>query len=123
MNDFNPVDEFGRTNDTNLISGGFAWPLSQRWSTLAYAQYNISKIRPDGFYGGFQFDTCCWTFRAIAARNFDNEEKDAQDQVIENYKDSFYIQLQLKSLGSIGTSPGNLLTNTLTGFNDPFKSP
>ena len=107
--------------NTNLISSGFALPLSQHWSGLAYGQYNISKKRPDSYYVGLQYDTCCWTIRAIASRSYEQTYTSSADGPVNVFKDSYYVQLQLKSLGSIGTSPGNLLASTLGGFDDTFR--
>lgn len=111
---------YGFSNTTNLIGSGVAWPLTQHWSGLAYAQYNISQERPDSYYGGLQYDTCCWTFRAIASRSFSKWDTAPDGSPINVFKNAYYLQLQLKSLGSIGNSPSGLLTSTL-GLNDTFK--
>lgn len=116
-----PTDSFGLSNNTNLIASGAAWPLTQRWSGLAYGQYNISKDRPDSYYAGLQYDSCCWTFRVIASRSFKEQNTSETGEPVNIFKNSYYVQLQLKSLGNIGTSPGNLLNSTLSGFSDPFK--
>jgi LPS-assembly protein len=116
------TDPYGFSNSTSLISSGFAVPLSQHWSTLAYGQYNLSKERPDSFYGGLQYDTCCWTLRAIASRSFDKLDTTDPDNPVNVFKNAYYVQLQLKSLGSIGSSsPSNLLSSTLGGFDDTFR--
>ncbi len=116
-----PVDHFNLSNDTNLISSGVAWPLSKNWNGLAYASYNISKQRPDTYYGGLQYDTCCWTFRVIASRSFSSQEANEKGEPVNIFKNSYYVQLQLKSLGNVGNSATSLLANTLSGYLDPFK--
>ena len=115
------TDSYGFSKNTNLISSGFALPLTEHWSGLAYGQYNISKERPDSYYGGLQYDTCCWTIRAIASRSWEKTDTSSSNGPVNVFKDSYYVQLQLKSLGSIGTSPGNLLASTLGGFDDTFR--
>jgi len=116
-----PTDNFGLSNSTNLIGSGVAWPLTRHWSGLVYGQYNISKERADSYYGGLQYDTCCWTMRVIASRSFKEQDTNDEGQPIDVFKDSYYVQLQLKSLGSIGNSPSTLLSNTLSGLNDTFR--
>ncbi len=115
------TDSFGFSNSTNLINAGAAWPLTDHWSELGFGQYNISKERPDSFYGGLQYDTCCWTFRVIASRSFQKQDTNENGGPENIFKNSYYVQLQLKSLGTIGTSPSSLLSDTLSGFADPFK--
>jgi LPS-assembly protein len=116
-----PQDNFGLSNNTNLISSGVAWPLSEHWSGLAYGAYNISKQRPDTYYGGLQYDSCCWTLRFIASRSFVSQASTDSGKPINQFQNSYYVQLQLKSLGNIGVGPSNLLRNTLSGYADPFK--
>lgn len=117
-----PTDLYGLSNDTHLISAGAAWPLNRQWSGLAYYSYNISKKRADSYYGGLQYDTCCWTLRAIASRSFSGQNTDENGDPINLFKNAYYVQLQLKSLGNIGTGrPDRLLANTLSGYLDPFK--
>ncbi len=116
-----PKDTFGLSNDTNLLSSGIAWPLTQHWSALAFGQLNISKERPDSYYGGLQYDACCWTVRFIASRSFNGNKANEDNNVVNEFKNAYYFQLELKSLGSVGNSPGSLLSNTLSGFLDPFK--
>ena len=100
---------------------GVAWPLSEHWSGVAYGEYHISKHSPDSYYGGVQYDTCCWTFRVIASRSFYKTDTNSDGSPNNIFKNVYYIQLQLKSLGNIGNSPSALLGNTLSGFADPFK--
>lgn len=116
-----PVDQYGFSNNTHLISSGFALPLSSHWSGLAYGQYNISQERPDSYYGGLQYDSCCWTFRAIVSRSFDGRDTNSKGEPVNLFKNAYYMQLQLKSLGNFGSSPSSLLNNTLSGYSDLFK--
>jgi len=116
-----PDDAYGYSNDSNLIAAGAAWPLTRHWSTLAFGQYNISKERPDAYYGGLQYDSCCWTLRVIASRSFREQQTNDNGDPVNVFKNSYYVQLQLKSLGNIGNSPTSLLGGTLTGFKDPFS--
>ncbi|MBS0352072.1 MAG: LPS-assembly protein LptD [Proteobacteria bacterium] len=117
----NMTDSYGFSNSTNLINAGFAWPFTIHWSGLAYGQYNISKERPDSYYGGLAYDTCCWSFRVIASRSFWKQTNSDDGSFANIYKNAYYVQLQLKSLGTIGNKPGSLISQTLSNFADPFK--
>lgn len=116
-----PTDSYGLSQSTNLINSGFAWPFSQHWSGLAYGQYNISKERADSYYGGLQYDSCCWIFRVIAERSFQKTDTASDGGPINIFKNSYYVQLQLKSLGNVGTSASGLISSTLGSFADPFR--
>ncbi len=116
-----PVDNYGLSNSTNLVNAGGAWTFTMHWSALAYAQYNFSKERPDSYYGGFQYDACCWMFRFIASRSFQRPDTDSNGRPDNIFRNAFYVQIQLKSLGSFGTSASSLLSSTLSSFADPFK--
>ena len=111
-------------NITHLISAGIAWPINQRWSTLAYWYYNIADKRSESYYLGLQYSTCCWALRFVASRHFTGAVpiSKTSTQTKNEYRTTFYVQLMLKGLGSYGNSdPSHLLTSTLPGFVDPFK--
>lgn len=114
--------EFINENDApqySRLDAGVAWPLSPHWSAMAYGYYNISEKRPDSYYAGFQYDTCCWALRLVAQRNYvGNAILNDKNQ----YQTSYYVQLQLKGLGAVGNqNSGGLLQGTLPGYNDTMR--
>lgn len=99
-----------------------AWPLSYHWSTLGYIYYNLTQHRPESYFVGFQYDTCCLSFRFIVNRLYlGSTPNSSATNSTDRFSTNYIIQLQLKGLGSAGNSnPHNLLTSAIPGFDDPF---
>ena len=127
--------EFVRANDplslnptnanqnTQLLSLGFSWPLTHRWSVVGYWYYNIAQRRAETYYAGLQYDTCCWALRFLADRHFTGTATNTTTGAQQNeFRNQYVVQLMLKGLGSFGNSnPSALLTSTLPGFHDTFR--
>ncbi len=118
------IDTLGLSNDTNLLHGGITWPLTQRWSVLGNVYYNVARHRPNSFYAGLQYSTCCWGIRAVASRSFMGVNPTSTPGRINNeFSNTYYIQILLKGLGSFGNNdPSNILESTLPGYQDPFRT-
>lgn len=102
--------------DTSEITGGAAWPLNQMWSLLAYSAYNISLQRFDTYYGGLQYDSCCWSISLITQRSYIGSTVNAGG-LSNDFNTSYLVQFQLKGLGFVGTGNTNaLLQSTIPGY-------
>ncbi len=119
----NPVDNLGFSNNTDLIRTGVSWSLGYHWSTMAYFYYNISREHAESYYGGVAYSNCCFALRFIVARNWTGVTINNASSVKNQYDTNFYIQFQLKGLGTVGNnSPSNLLASTLPDYEDPFRA-
>lgn len=109
------VPQNSSQNNLNQTDFSVVWPIMRNWTFLARWNYNISHNYPQTYFGGVQYDACCWSFRAIVGRDFnylDNNDKPQFDNQI-------YFQVALKTLGSVGSSPSSMLNN-IPGYVDTF---
>lgn len=105
------------STDTNEIAAGLGWPLSKMWSLLAYSDYNISLQRFDTYYGGLQYDSCCWSLRFITQRSYTDSTANTNGGLNNNYDTGYFVEFELKGLGFAGTGNSNaLLRSTIPGY-------
>lgn len=97
----------------------FAWPYNAKWSTLGAYNYNLSKSYPMMYFLGVQYDSCCWALRLLGGRSFQSLSPSAQPL----YNNNIYLQIQLKGLGSVGSSsPSSMIRTFLPGYVDSFHN-
>ncbi|KTC87092.1 organic solvent tolerance protein [Legionella brunensis] len=99
----------------------YAWPFTERWSSLGGYNYNISKDYPMMSFLGIQYDSCCWALRLIGGRSFQslNTKSTAQP----TYNNNVYLQILLKGLGSVGNSdPASTIHTYLPTYYDNFHN-
>ncbi|MFA6301649.1 MAG: LPS-assembly protein LptD [Legionella sp.] len=97
----------------------FAWPISDRWSSVGAYSQNISKNYSMMSLIGLQYDSCCWAMRLVGGRSFKNLNENFQPQ----YNNNVYLQVLLKGLGSVANSdPGTILSTYIPGYNDQFRN-
>ncbi len=106
-------------NALNQISAAYAWPFTEKWSSLAAYSHNISNNYAMMMLGGIQYDSCCWAMRFIGGRAFQS----LQPQTLEpQYNNNIYFQILLKGLGSASNSdPSSTLQSYLPGLYNIFK--
>ncbi|MGL1832495.1 LPS-assembly protein LptD [Rhodocyclaceae bacterium SMB388] len=85
------------------------WPLGRRWYGVGRITRSIRDDRVTEAVAGVEYvSTCgCWVFRTAAHRFAIDPDR---------VTNSLFIQLELTGLGSIGTSPVNLLTRSVPGY-------
>lgn len=117
----NSTDAYGLSNNTNNVYTGAGWPITEKLSALGYVFYNFSKERADQYYAGLQYDTCCWAIRTVMQRDWTGNSQNADGSIDNQYDTLYTVQLELKSLGNVGSgSSKTLINNTLPGFFNPF---
>lgn len=117
-----PSDQYGLSNNTNLLSIGIAWPITHKISTLGYLYYNLSKKRAESAYLGVQYNTCCWGLRLIYQRYFSGMDPTSQNKAINRYGTNIYVQFLLKGLGDVSSSdPSSMIATDLPYYTDPFN--
>jgi len=123
IDDFN-VDTWGFKNNTLFLTAGLTWPITHHWSTLSYLYYDFDHKRPQTYFGGLQYDTCCWALRFIVERVFTGVSANSTPtHIVNNYESNYYVQFVLKGLGAIDNkSPSSLLTGSISGYEDPFSN-
>ncbi len=109
---------------TNQIYAGGSTPFFNRWTGFGYAGYNFSGKYPVSYMAGLQYDSCCWALRFVFDRHFTGlSPSSTSSNIINQYDNVYYVQLQLKGLASVGNdSAESLLTSRLPGYKDPFSN-
>ena len=74
------------------ISG--QWPVTSKWAVLARSQYSIQDKKNQDSFAGLQYETCCWSFRALAGQRVDQDGLQVS---------SFSFQLIFKGLAGFET--------------------
>lgn len=116
---FNPSGIIAPENIRNLnqTAFSFAWPVNEHWSMIADWNYNLSRGFSQTYFGGVQYDGCCFAIRALAGRTYTALNQNGTPV----FGPVFYLQLQLKGLGNFGTSdPSSLLKTNVAGYHDIF---
>lgn len=95
---------FYNTN-TSFAYLSVSWPLSVRWSVTGYWDHDITRHRTDVTAFGVQYNTCCWTLSFITHQTYTGLIVDSVGSHKNGYDTTYFIQLELKGLGSFGNSP------------------
>jgi len=110
------------SNGQNLNQTDFSlvWPITQEWKFIGRWNYNISHNYPQTYYGGVEYEACCWAFRVVGAQNF-NYLSPSNHPV---FNREIYLQVALKTLGSGGTNdPSTMFMRDIPGYVDHFGKP
>ena len=86
----------------------FHWPLKKNWSMIGRWNYAIPENRSLEIFGGVEYDSCCWGFRAVA-RRFLND-------INGNFDTGIFLQLELKGLSGIGRKTVDFLKQKIPGY-------
>lgn len=106
-----------QNNALDQASIAWAWPLTERWSTLGAYGYNISKGYTMMTLLGLQYDSCCWALRVMGGQTFNSINPQNRPE----YNNNVYLQFQLKGLGSLATTdPSRVIQTWIPGFRDTF---
>ena len=107
-----------QNNALHQATIAYAWPLTERWSSLGVYSYNISKHYGMASFVGVQYDSCCWAMRLIGGSTFKSLSPDA---LTPQYTNSVYLQIKLKGLGSVANGdPATTISSYLPGYQNMF---
>jgi LPS-assembly protein len=96
----------------------YAWPLTDKWSSVGVYSYNISERYDMVSFLGLQYENCCWAIRAFAGRAFNSLNLDKNNST---YNNSAYVQVLLKGLGTVSSNdPATTIRTYLPGYEDLF---
>lgn len=105
------------TNNTSHGLFSFAWPITTKWSTLGFVDYNINQKRLDNVYGGIEYNSCCWAVRFVVRRAFFGSTLSPSGSVNNTFNISYYVEVTLKGLASYGNGKmDSLLKSTIPGL-------
>ena len=98
----------------NRRDASAAWPLGRRWNAFARYVYSFFDSKTLDEFAGFEYKACCYKLRAVARRSV-NREGDTEG--------SFYLQLELNGLASVGSSADAFLERTIRGYSRETAEP
>ena len=96
----------------------FAWPLGANWRTVGRwsLALNEEEDRTLEAFGGLEYESCCWGFRAVVRRFLRGGGLDGAD----DYSNGVFLQLELKGLTGVGGRTEALLTRGIPGYENEF---
>lgn len=118
--EFNPEGQVAKENISNLnqTALSFTWSINDKWHLLGNWNYNLSRGFSQTYFGGLEYNGCCFALRAVAGRTYTALNQNTNPV----FGNVFYLQLQLKGLGNFGTSdPSALLKANIAGYHDMFN--
>lgn len=83
------------------------WPLTNNFYALGRYNYSLFDKKPVEILGGIEYVADCWALRLVAQRYITDSDK---------YDTSFYVQLELTGLGSVGSDPLEELRRNIPGY-------
>jgi LPS-assembly protein len=106
-------------NALHQATFAYAWPLTDKWSSLGAYSYNLSKGYGMMSMLGFQYDSCCWAARLLGGHTFKSLTPNGYKP---QYNNNVYLQVLLKGLGSVTNSdPASILQSYLPGYVNIFQ--
>ena len=107
-----------QNNALHQATIAYAWPLTERWSSLGVYSYNVSKHYGMTTFLGVQYDNCCWAMRLMGGSTFMSL---TPTTLSPQYNNSVYLQILLKGLGSVASSdPASIISSYLPGYQNMF---
>lgn len=103
--------------DLSRVGASLSWKTWSNFNIIGNVNYNISYKRPQSYFYGLEYNSCCFAIRAMHSRNFIGvgSNKDS------NYDSKFYLQILLKGIGSFGDNGlGELIKGQVGGYSNKF---
>lgn len=98
------------TSETTDLSA--RWPVMDDVGLVGRWTYALADERTLDAFGGIEYDTCCWTVRAVGRRSLADTTGD--------YNNSVFLQFELKGLAGVGRSTERFLERSIPGYQNPF---
>ena len=85
------------------------WPLTAKWSGLARWNYSLESDKILEGLVGLEYNAGCWTTRLVAHHFVTS---------VDDYSSSFFIQLELSGVSSLGLNPLDTLRSNIRGYTE-----
>lgn len=99
-----PNDTYNNIKQLDLAA---QWPITDKLYVVGRYNYSFNKKGIIEALGGFEYHADCWTLRAVVQRYITSTNK---------YDNTFFLQLELNGLGSVGTNPVSELQESIPGY-------
>src|SRR5699024_9086899 len=83
----------------------FRYPVTGQLNLIGRVTYSFEENETLEMLGGLEYDSCCWSLRLTAREWVRNRESDKRT--------AFFLELELKGLGSVGRAPYQLFSDAL----------
>lgn len=93
--------------NTEQIDLSAQWPLARRWFGMFRYNYSYYDDKLVEGLAGLEYNGGCWLLRGAVQRLATKDEEST---------DSFFIQLELNGMGSIGSNPVSVLKQSVPGY-------
>lgn len=90
----------------------FRWPFRNNWGVVGRWNYAIPESRTLEAVGGLEYDSCCWSARAVVRHFLRNTAGDFDTGV--------FFQLELKGLAGLGKRTEEFLKRSIPGYQNTF---
>ena len=99
----------GFNGELKHVDVGIQWPIYKGLDVVARQNYSLTHKRPLDQLLGFQYNAkCgCWSAKLVAQRYVTDHDKT---------KNAFFLQLQFKGLGGLGSSADDELKRAIPGY-------
>ena len=100
------------TTDIEQSDISFRWPFNRKWSAVGRWNYAVPEGRSLELFGGIEYESCCWSLRAVGRRFLTN--------INGVFDTGIFLQLELKGLAGVGKKTVNFLREQIPGYQSGF---
>lgn len=101
---------------THQLDMSFVRPITPQWSFSARSFYDLEERKPLDTFAGVSFGDCCYKVKVLARRWLDSKLATLVKTEQDHYDQGLFFEIELKGLGSSGTSIEKLLQQNIPGF-------
>ncbi len=94
-------------DDIEQTGFSVAWPINNRWRGLGRWLFSHQDSRTLEILAGLEYESCCWKLRLVNQRHVTD--------TLNDYNDSFYIQMVFKGVASVGEGSA-ILEKEISGY-------
>lgn len=91
------------------IDASIQWPINEKLYALARYNYSLYESQMVEALVGLEYVRKCWSMRLIAQRYLKDNDR---------YDNNFFIQLELRGLGSVGSNPMSTIRQSIPGYEE-----
>lgn len=98
-------------------TASFVWPITTHVNLVGSWSYSWNLNHSLAYFSGLQYDSCCWAFQTVLARNYNGLDNFGNPQ----FTTGVYVQLVFKGLAKVASNdPTNLLLSNIPGYKNNF---
>lgn len=103
----NQVNASGYPENLHEVDLGVQWPITPKWYGLARIDYSLQDRQALQKLLGVEYNAGCWVLRLVGERYVTN---------LTQTKTTLFLEIELKGLGSLGSSPLDTLRQAIPGY-------